>query len=90
MPIKRNSLPHDLIIHPGETIADVLKERGISQEELAASTWTTLEHVSSVISGQKEISSDFATALETALGVPKSFWLNLQANYNEESLAGEG
>ena len=90
MPIKKNSLPHDLIIHPGETIADVLKERGISQEVLAARTGVPLEHVSSVISGQKAISSDFATVLETALGVPKSFWLNLQANYNEESLANKG
>lgn len=86
MAVKKTGISRDLIIHPGETIADVLEDRGISQAELAASTGVSPAYVSNVISGKKDISSNFAFALEYALGVPKSLWLNLQANYNAELL----
>ena len=86
MAVKKTGISGDLIIHPGETIADVLEDRGISQAELAASTGVSPAYVSNVISGKKDISSNFALALEYALGVPKSFWLNLQANYDAELL----
>ena len=86
MAVKKTGISRDLIIHPGETIADVLEDRGISQAELAASTGVSPAYVSNVISGKKDISSNFALALEYALGVPKSFWLNLQANYDAELL----
>ena len=86
MAVKKTGISRDLIIHPGETIADVLTERGITQAELAASTGVTPAYVSNVIAGKKDISAKFAFALEYALGVPKSFWLNLQANYDAELL----
>ena len=86
MATKRIGISHDLMIHPGETIADVLEERGITQTELAARTGASPVYVSSVISGTKNISSNFAMALEYALDVPKSFWLKLQANYAAELL----
>ena len=35
MAVKKTGISRDLLIHPGETIADVLEERGISQAELA-------------------------------------------------------
>lgn len=83
---KKTGISRDLIIHPGETIADVLADRNISQAELAAQTGMTQAFISSVISGKKGISANFAMALEYALDVPKSFWLNLQANYESELL----
>lgn len=86
MATKRIGISRDLIIHPGETIADVLEERGITQAELAARTGVSPAYVSSIISGKKDISSSFAMALEYALDVPKSFWLNLQANYEAQLL----
>lgn len=86
MATKRTGISRDLIIHPGETIADVLEERGITQSELAARTNVSPAYVSNVITGKKDISSRFAMALEYALDVPKSFWLNLQANYDAELL----
>ncbi len=46
----------------------------------------TAAYVSNVIAGKKDISAKFAFALEYALGVPKSFWLNLQADYDAELL----
>lgn len=87
MATKKIGISRDLVIHPGETIADVLEERGITQTELAIRTGVTPAYISSIISGKKNISTKFAMSLEYALGVPKSFWLNLQANYDAELLA---
>ncbi len=86
MAAKKIGISRDLLIHPGETIADVLTERNISQAELAAITGVTPAYISNVVAGKKDISANFAFALEYALGVPKSFWLNLQANYEAELL----
>lgn len=86
MAVKKTGIFHDLIIHPGETIADVLDDRGITQLELASRTGVSPSYVNNVIAGKKGISTNFARGLEYALGVPKSFWLNLQANYEAELL----
>ncbi len=83
---KKTGISLDLIIHPGETISEVLEERSISQTELAERTGVSKAYVSNVIAGKKDISANFAYSLEYALGVPKSFWLNLQANYDAELL----
>ncbi|MDE6053029.1 MAG: HigA family addiction module antidote protein [Lachnospiraceae bacterium] len=86
MAVKSPGISRDLIIHPGETIADVLEDRGITQAELATRTGVTAAYVSNVIAGKKDISANFALSLEYALGVPKSFWINLQANYDADLL----
>ena len=86
MATKITGISRDLIIHPGETISDILIERGITQAELAARTGVTPTYVCNVIAGKKDISAKFAFALEYALGISKSFWINLQANYDAELL----
>ena len=86
MATKTTGLSLDLIIHPGETIADILNERGISQAELASRIGVTPAYISSVIGGKKGISVSLAKKLEYALNVPVSFWLNLQAKYDAELL----
>ncbi len=80
----KSGLSRELIIHPGETLKEVLEERGMSQKELALRTNVTEPHVSNVIKGQKDISVAFAKKLEYALGIDASFWINLQANYDKE------
>lgn len=89
MATKATGISRDLIVHPGEIIADILIDRGITQSELAKRTGVSEAFVSFVLSGKKGISVHFAAALEYALSVPKSFWLNLQANYDAEILAAE-
>lgn len=81
---KKTGISRELIIHPGETIADILDDRHITQAELAAGCGVSPAYVSNVVSGKKGISVKFACALEYALDVPKSFWLNLQAHYDAE------
>lgn len=75
------TIPLDLIIHPGETLAEVLEERGITCAELAARTGFPIIYISNVIAGKDDISEGFAKSLGEILGVPRSFWCNLQENY---------
>ena len=89
MATKKTGISADLIIHPGETIADVLDDRNITQVELAQLTNFSPDYVNNVVHGEKNISAEFAVALEYALGVPASFWINLQAIYDSEKLEVE-
>lgn len=52
MVAKITGISRDLVIHPGETIADLLEERGITQAELAIRTGVTPSYVSNVIAGK--------------------------------------
>lgn len=86
---KRTGISRDLIIHPGETIADVLEARRMTQADLAVRTGVSPVFIGKVIAGKKDISNKFAMALEYALGISKTFWLNLQARYNAEILEAD-
>ncbi len=83
---KLNGSSLNLIIHPGETIKELLEESKMTQEELAIRTGYSAKHVSEIISGKKNISSKFANSLEYVFGIPTSFWINLQGNYDKELL----
>ena len=86
MAAKNRGISPDLLIHPGETISDLLEERGMTQKELAQRAGVSEAFLSDVIHGKKDISRGLARGLEYAFGVPVSFWLNLQANYDAELL----
>lgn len=79
-----SGLSRDLIIHPGETLREILEDRGMSQKELALRTDVTEPHVSSIINCQKAISVSYAKKLEYALNIDAGFWINLQGNYDKE------
>lgn len=81
-----NGLYLNFIIHPGETLKEVLEEYSMSQEELAIRTGYSPKHVSEVINGKKGISSEFAKRLEYVFSMPMSFWINLQGMYDKEVL----
>lgn len=81
---KKIGISPDLIIPPGETIAELLEDRNLTQAELAAIVGKTPSFLSQVINGSKRISPTFAKKLEYAFGVPASFWNTLQANYDAE------
>ena len=68
--------------HPGEMIKDELKERGITQKQLAAETGIKPSVLSETINGKRSVSLNVAVALEKALGIPADIWMNLQTRYN--------
>lgn len=76
-----------LTIHPGETLAELMIDRGIAPARLAKETGVPENEIQSVINGKALISKPFASALEKIFGVPESFWNNLVANYEAEKNA---
>ena len=62
-------ISYELIIHPGETLADILKERGILYAELAAELGVSISYISDVMAGKENISKGLALGLEQVLGV---------------------
>ena len=76
----------DLIVHPGESIKELLEESDMTQDELAIRTGYSSKHISEVLSGKKDISSKFANALEYVFDIPTEFWINLQGIYDKQVL----
>lgn len=65
------------------TLADTLEEKGMTQTDLAQRLGMSRKHVNEIIQGKSPISADTALKLETVLGTPAAFWLNLDRNYQE-------
>lgn len=68
---------------PGDTLAELIDELGISQAELARRMGRPLNPVNEMILGTKEITEDTALELERVLGTPAHFWLAREAKYRE-------
>lgn len=73
----------DWVSVPGETITDLLEERGWTQVDLAKRTGFTTKHVNLLLKGNAPISEETALKLERVLGSTARFWLNLEAQYRE-------
>lgn len=52
--ILQDTFPDEFLIHPGETIQEVIQERNVSLKELALRTGFTEKHISNVIKGEKQ------------------------------------
>lgn len=79
----------DWVAIPGETISDLLEERGWSQAELAARTGFSDKHVNLLLKGKASITEETALKLERVLGSTANFWLNLEAQYREHLARNE-
>ncbi len=69
---------------PGATIKEQLNDRGMSQKEFAMRMDMSEKHISKLINGDVQLTSDMAVRLEIVLGVPARFWSNLEAIYREK------
>lgn len=69
-------------IHPGEHLAEILDELGISQYRLAKASGTPVKRISEVVRGRRSITADTALRVGLALGMTPESWLNLQASYD--------
>lgn len=73
----------DHVSPPGETLAELLESRGMTQAELAARTGRPKQHINEIVAGKAPITQDMAIQLERSLGAPASFWNNREARYRE-------
>ncbi|MBK8072679.1 MAG: helix-turn-helix domain-containing protein [Ramlibacter sp.] len=68
---------------PGDTLAELIEERGIAQAELARRMGRPLNAINEIVLGGKEITEDTALELERVLGTPAHFWLARESRYRE-------
>ena len=69
---------------PGASIKEQLIERGMSQKEFATRMDLSEKHISKLINGDVQLTTDVAIRLEIVLGIPAQFWNNLEAIYREK------
>mgnify|MGYP002512958869 FL=1 len=72
--------------HPGEMIKDELRERKLTQKQLALETGIKPSVLSETINGKRPVSKNMALALEQTLGIPADIWMNLQTQYDLDSV----
>jgi len=68
-------------IHPGEHLAEQLKELGMSAAELGRRLKVPTNRITGILNGQRAISGDSALRLAHFFGTSPDFWLNLQKIY---------
>jgi len=79
--IRRNSMALTAI-HPGEHLAEELKELGISAAELARQLDVPTNRVTEILNGRRAITGDTALRLAHFFGTTAEFWLNLQSLFD--------
>jgi HTH-type transcriptional regulator / antitoxin HigA len=71
----------DYAIPPGETLVEVLSDRGMSQAELARRTGLSTKHINQIVLGAATLSAETALRLELVTGVPAQVWTALESAY---------
>lgn len=70
-----------IAIPPGATIKEQLVSRRMAQKEFAQRMDMSEKHISNLINGKVELTTDMAARLESVLGLPANFWQKLEALY---------
>jgi len=73
-----------LLIHPSETLKEVMEGKNISEQELAQLTQTSEKYVRELLESRRDIYPLFARKLEGVFNISATFWINLQIIYNKE------
>ena len=79
-------------IHPGEHLAEELKELNMSAAALARQLNVPTNRITGILNGRRSITGDTALRLAHFFGSSAEFWLNLQKLYElrcAEQKAGE-
>lgn len=75
-------------IHPGEILnLEFLDPMGISQYRLAKSIQVDPRRINEIVHGKRGITADTAARLGLFFGMEARFWMNLQAQFELESLS---
>ena len=68
-------------IHPGEHLAEELREIGITAAELSRQIDVPVNRITGIIHGQRGVTADTALRLGHWFGTSPQFWMNLQQLY---------
>ncbi len=73
----------DTVSPPGDTLQEILDDRGISQTHLSKRVGLSRKTINQIIKGKAPLTPETALALERVLGVRASFWSNRENRYRE-------
>ena len=76
-------------IHPGEHLAEILEELGISQYRLAKAIGVTPRRINEIVHCRRAITADTALRIGRALGMTAESWLALQRLYDLDRARAE-
>ena len=81
--MSKTKIPYqpEIVTPPGETLADLLEERCMSQSQLAQRMGRPVNKINEIIHGKRAITPETALQLEKVLGTPSTYWLNHEAHY---------
>lgn len=79
----QNQYAPDRVSPPGDTLREVLHERGLTQSELATRMGRPQKTISEIMNGKAAITVDTALQLELVLGIPASFWNAREQHYRQ-------
>ncbi len=85
----KNGLP---AIHPGEYLAEILDELGMSQAEFARRIGVSAMRISHLVRGSRPVKAELALLFGRALGQSPQYWMNLQTTFDlkvVETLVGK-
>src|SRR6202140_3329398 len=68
-------------VHPGEHLAEELRELEMSAAELARQLEVPTNRITEILNGRRAITGDTALRLAHFFGTTAEFWLNLQSLY---------
>jgi addiction module HigA family antidote len=69
-------------IHPGGFLQEELRERGITQTQLADHVGVAPGVIHLICNGKRGISPEMAKKLAVALGTTPQLWMNLQVSFD--------
>ena len=78
--MRHNTIPE--LIHPGEHLAGIMDELGITQYRLAKTIGVPPIRIHNIVHRRRAITADTALRIGQALRMTPDFWLNLQRTYD--------
>jgi addiction module HigA family antidote len=82
--LKEIEIARQLISPPGDTLAETMELKGISQPILAMRMDRPLKTINEIIKAKTAITPETAIQLELVLGIEAKFWLEREKNYRLE------
>lgn len=79
----QNEYTPDFVSPPGETLQEIIEEKGMTQADLAERMGRPKKTINEIINGKAEITPNTSLQLERVLGIPSSFWNNRERSYRE-------
>ena len=76
-------------IHPGEHLAEIMRELGITQYRLAKTIGAPQVRIHDIVHGRRSVTADTALRIGRALGMSAESWLDLQRLYDLDRARAE-